>query len=281
MNNLEIKVGYLVSYDYEYMKYSLPTVYNHADSIAIAIDKDRLTWKGAKYEIADSFFEWLKDYDKDNKIKIYEDSFYDPELTVIENDTRERNMLARFMGDGGWHIQVDTDEYFLDFDKFVNYLKNLNAKVSTSVLAEWITIFRYDENYMFILDNNERFPVATNYALYESTRYTKKTKKKIYTKFKAIHQSWGRTEEELRQKLENWGHSNDFDTESYFQFWKTIDKYTYKYICDFHPITPHFWHKLECVEAKDIPSLIAKVKIIQEEKASQKKNWLSFFKRKK
>ncbi|MBB4035900.1 hypothetical protein GGR21_001795 [Dysgonomonas hofstadii] len=282
MRNSEIKVGYLVSYDYEYMKNSLPTVYEYADIIAVAIDKDRMTWKGTNYEIADSFFEWLKEYDKDNKIRIYEDSFFDPDLTVMENDTRERNMLGRFMGEGGWHIQVDSDEYFLDFKKFTDYLKSLDMIVATSVFARWVTIFKLDTENAFIIDNGEKFPVATNFVSYDNARLSFNAKKEINSEFKVIHQSWGRSEDELRQKLSNWGHSNDFDIESYFRLWKAIDKHTYKYITNFHPLNGFDWQKLECIEAKDIPTLIEKVRIIQEEKAGRKKNkWKSLFRRKK
>jgi len=282
MKNPEIKVGYLVAYDYEYMKYSLPTVYDCADSISIAIDVNRLTWKGDKFEIPYSFFQWIDEYDRDNKIKIYEDSFYEPGLAVLDIDSKERNMLARFMGEGGWHIQVDTDEYFLDFKKFTNYLKSLNFNIPTSVYAQWITIFKYDRENMFLIDNGEIFPIATNKTPYDSVRHSRNVKKELYTNFKVIHQSWGRTEKELHQKLSSWGHSDDFDINSYFQLWKVINKYTYKYIRDFHPIFSTQWRKLECVEAKDIPTLIEKVKIMQEEKAQRKKNkWKSLFKRKK
>jgi hypothetical protein len=36
----------------------------------------------------------------------------------MENETRERMMIAQRMGEGGWHVQVDSDEYFLDFGTF-------------------------------------------------------------------------------------------------------------------------------------------------------------------
>lgn len=45
-------------------------------------------------------FEWVKSIDTEGKISIYEDDFYVPGLSNRENDTRERNMLARFMGEG-------------------------------------------------------------------------------------------------------------------------------------------------------------------------------------
>lgn len=115
MNNKQnIKVGYLVSYDYQLMEYSLPTVYQCSDQIYLAIDKNRKTWRGNTYELPNTFFEWIKGVDKENKIHIYEDSFYFSNISPMELETRERNLLANFMGSGGWHIQIDVDEYFLD-----------------------------------------------------------------------------------------------------------------------------------------------------------------------
>ena len=52
----KIHVGFLLSYDYEKLKSSIPPVYNSADSIFIAIDKDYRTWSGQKFKVDDSFF---------------------------------------------------------------------------------------------------------------------------------------------------------------------------------------------------------------------------------
>ncbi len=57
-----IKVGMLISYDYMYIKDSLPRIYPYVDYIAFAIDKDRKTWGGENFDIPDAFFEWVKDF---------------------------------------------------------------------------------------------------------------------------------------------------------------------------------------------------------------------------
>ena len=271
-----IKVGFLVSYDYAYMKYALPPVYEQADKIVIAVDIDRQTWKGEKFDIPASFFEWIKAYDKDNKIEIYEDSFFVPELTAFECDTRERNMLAKKMGDGGWHIQVDSDEYLLDFESLIRYLKTSSTNKPVTIYAEWITIFKQDSTGMFLIDSKERFPLATNNPAYIGARCTdRKINTPVYTKFKVLHQSWGRSEAEMEQKLKNWGHTSDFEIESYFSLWKAIDKHTYKYLQNFHPLTPSAWKELEYFETNDIPTLLEKVK------KEKKKSKFCFFRKKK
>ncbi|WP_165044794.1 hypothetical protein [Dysgonomonas sp. ZJ709] len=256
-----IKIGYLISYDYKYMKYSLPTVYSSVDYIVLAIDKERITWNGESFEIEDSFFHWVEFFDTEKKIHFYEDVFYLSNLTSMECETRERNMLAQFMGEGGWHIQMDVDEYFLDFAGFVESLKSLDTNIPTTIYAKWITIFKQSDSDMFLINSNETFPLATNTPSYKMARNTGRLERNLSTDFKVLHQSWGRSEEELMLKLRNWGHNIDFEINAYFNLWKAINRHTYKYIKDFHPTNPTLWKALEHVEARDIPMLI---KIFQE-----------------
>src|SRR5690606_41171415 len=63
-----------------------------------------------KFQVAPSFYDWLKEFDSEKKIQIYKDDFYIPELSAIENDTRERTLLSEKMGVGNWLVQVDADE---------------------------------------------------------------------------------------------------------------------------------------------------------------------------
>jgi len=96
----KIHVGFLLSYDYEKLKLSIPPIYKNADRIFIALDKNFLTWSGNKFKVDESFFKWLKDIDEDHKIEIYRDDFYIPTLNPIQNDTRERHLLSIKMGIG-------------------------------------------------------------------------------------------------------------------------------------------------------------------------------------
>src|SRR5690606_31284974 len=101
-------------------------VYGESDKIYLALDYEYRTWKGNTFTVSQNFFQWLKDIDVDGKIEIYRDDFYKPELSTIENDTRERYMLSLKMGEGNWFIQVDADEIFIDFKQFVDTLKSHN-----------------------------------------------------------------------------------------------------------------------------------------------------------
>lgn len=265
-----IKVGFLVSYDYDFIKNSLPIVYPHADQITFAIDKDRKTWNGEEFDIPDTFFEWVKEYDKENKIRIYEDVFHIPTLSTMECDTRERNLLADYMGDGGWHLQIDSDEYFLDFKGFTDYLRTLDIRKETQVFARWITMYKKNGNDIFLIDTNEVFPVAANHPKYKLARLSESTND-VYTDFHVVHQSWAREDEEIKLKIRNWGHNKDFDANAYFAFWRAINKQTYRYARSFHPLDPWLWPSLEYFETKNIDELVTKVKAFLKEKEEEKK----------
>jgi len=266
-NNIPlIKVGFLISYDYKYIFDSLPRIYRYADYIAFAIDKERKTWSGESFDIPDSFFDWIHSYDKENKIHIYEDSFYVPNFSAIECDVRERNMLAQFMGLEGWHVFVDSDEYFFNFKEFTSFLKNLDINQSTQIYAQLITMFQKDRDGFFIIDTNETYPVATNNPHYIGCRLSEDFSLSLYTNFKVLHQSWARDDDEIRKKIRNWGHKTDFDVNAYYEFWKAINKQTYKYAKSFHPLDPWLWPSLEYFEAKNIDELIQKTTIFLEEK---------------
>src|SRR5688500_11089456 len=117
-----IKVGFCVSYDWEFLKKSVPRVYESADSICFSLDKRRVSWSGKKFDFDDeAFYSWVKEIDKDKKIIIYEDDFYNAHLTSLQNDSLQRTLMSKRMGEGGWHVQVDSDEYFFDFKRFCDY----------------------------------------------------------------------------------------------------------------------------------------------------------------
>lgn len=126
----KIHVGILISYDYQYAPTCIRQIYNHADRITLAIDVNRRTWNGEKYAMSEDFLKGIKASDPERKIHIYEDDFSIPGLSAMENDTRERNMLAERMGsaEDQWHIQVDSDEYFVDFGAFVSFLHAIERK---------------------------------------------------------------------------------------------------------------------------------------------------------
>lgn len=281
-----IKVGFLVSYDFKYLYKSIPLVYDASDLIVLAVDRERLTWSGNPLFIDPLFFEWVKEFDHSNKIVIYEDTFYIPENSPAENDTRERNLLAKAMGEGGWHIQIDSDEYFNDFKSFASFLKEKNhylknpEKHPVEVHVQWITLFKKVEGgFLYIKDSLDAIEVATNYPKYKYMRATRHSNK-IITKFILLHQSWAREDEEIHTKIINWSHRDDSDNVAFYDFWKNLNLNNYHQFTNFHENDPTKWKALEFVSEDEIDSLKINISDFQLFKLKTKKHLVQFIREK-
>jgi hypothetical protein len=256
-----IKIGILLSYDYEFLKNSLPCLYPQANTITLAMDKDFRTWSGNNFTIEPSFFEWLKWFDVDKKITIYKDDFYKPELLPIENETHERNMLAKYMGEGGWHIQIDADEYFINFPSFVRfldtqrqYLQNYQKTPIAFIVNILVLYKKTKRGFLYIKNSYDSVHIATNNPHYKLARNGNHPF--IHTNFFLFHQSWAREDQEMLFKMRNWGHSTDINIDSYFKLWQAIDEDNYNYLQNFHPMYGPLWKALEYVEGGSIAELI-------------------------
>lgn len=254
----KIHVGFLLSYDYEKLKLSIPPVYNAADRIFIAEDSNKKTWSGNEFVVDNSFYEWLKEFDVDNKIEFYRDNFYIPELTAIQNDTRERYLLSLKMGIGNWLIQVDSDEYFIDFDSFVSNLRKYDhyldnpEKKKVQFACFWLIIYKYTDEGILYVNKPMKSIFATNYPNYKGARRT--NERTIYFDNLVLHESIARTEEQLRYKLKNWGHNNEVD-ENFLKKWMMIDETNYDQFEDFYYIEPNRWRKLDYLPTRKISEL--------------------------
>lgn len=257
-----IKVIILLAYDFELVKNSLPCVYNYADTVLFSIDRNRVSWSGNKFNFDESIIRWINEFDVDKKIKFYEDDFYLSSNTAMQNETRQRQLSADYLGDDGWTVMFDADEYIINFREFTEMLNSYSKrfekqkKKPIAFTANCINIFKSDaEGYYIIAGSDFPVRIATNRPKYERARnvdcFTK------YTDFLLIHQSWDREEDEIYYKIKNWGHKSDFnDSEAYFDFWKNINQSNYKEVRNFYPfgVKSNFKY-LKYVKAKNISQL--------------------------
>jgi len=254
----KIHVGFLLSYDYELLKIAIPPVYKSSDRIFIAIDQDYLTWSGNKFTVDPLFFDWLKEFDVDQKIELYFDTFYVPNLTTTQMDTRERKMLSDKMGIGNWLIQIDSDEYFIDFEGFVNQFRKYDhyldnpEKHKIQIAAFWVIIYKYTENGILYVDKPMKSIFATNYPNYKAFRRT--NERVIYLDSLVLHESVSRTEEELRYKLKNWSHNTHVNN-SFLDKWLKVNESNYKEYSDFYYIEPKRWKTLDYFPTKNISEI--------------------------
>ncbi|WP_026839707.1 hypothetical protein [Gillisia sp. JM1] len=255
----DIRVGFLMSYDYKLLKNSIPLVYKEADSITIALDENLRTWSGGNFEIDDSFFLWLKSFDIEKKITIYRDDFFDSNLNAMENEVKERKMLASKMGIGNWLIQIDSDEYFVDFKKFTEELKLRNKylnnpeKNQIQIAGYYVNLYKYTDDGILYVSKPRNQKFATNYPSYVTGRNTKK--QVIYIPSLVIHECLSRSEEEIRTKFTNWGHSHQVDIDEFLNKWRKINQSNYSKFENLFYLKPELWKKLNYVEGKSITEI--------------------------
>ena len=258
----KIHVGFLLSYDYEKLKMSIPLVYKHSDRIFIAQDENNLTWSGNEFKVDDSFFSWLKEIDIDNKIEIYKDNFYIPHLSAIQNDTRERHMLSLKMGIGNWLIQIDSDEYVLNFEDFTKALRKYNhyldnpKKTPVQISGFHIDIYKYLEDGILYVKDTCKVLLATNYPNYKLARQTRE--RVIYVDTYVLHESLARTEEELQVKLNNWGHNHELNS-TFLEKWRSANSKNYKQIKDVFYLTGKQWSTLGFIKGNNIHDFTNKI----------------------
>ncbi len=261
---MKIQVGFLVSYDYELLKNAIPLIYKEADTVFLAIDQNRKTWKGNPITIEESFFDWIKEFDLEKKIVIYEDDFYVPEYTTMECEVRERKMLAKQMGKGNWIVQLDADEYFIDFPEFVKFLRSKKhllknpEKNPVEISPFLINIYKRVEGGVLIVDDATKVKAATNYPDYKMGRKTES--RTIYHNSLILHECISRTKKELELKLDNWGHNHDIDKESFLSKWEAVNEKNYKEMEDFFYLEPESWKTLKFLKGDSLSDLSKSVR---------------------
>lgn len=258
----QIKIGICVAYDWYLLEHALPLLYEEADLICLSIDSSRLSWSQQPYAWDEAGFQKLIDkIDTHHKIKRFEADFHNPDLTPAQNEVDQRRRMAEYMQPGGWHIQLDCDEYFLDFKGFVGYLRGLSPGRSRSVnvCCPLITLFKkIDAGYLWIQpdrrDRVEFIQIASLEPAFDHGR--RNGLFNLYTDFVLLHQSWARSGEEIADKIKNWGHKNDFDTQDYFLKWESLGEDNFREMKNFHPIVPEIWSSLKLAQGNTIADII-------------------------
>jgi hypothetical protein len=252
-----IAIGILLAYDYAYLYQSLPLVYGAADKIVLTIDSQRKTLTGQSFEVVDKFFTWVSTFDTACKVSWLEQPFYQEGLNPTEVIMNMRNAMLQAMQPADWYVQLDADEYFLDFPGFVQFLQALPPSAKPQLVqCNWKTIFKkVAGGYLLIGGKAETVPIAINLPENTSER-SHRDATLIQAPQYILHQSWARSPEEIWQKINNWSHSRDFDGKKFYRFWTRVNAFNYRYVRYFHPIHAPIWPFLEMVKGENVEALI-------------------------
>lgn len=237
-----------VAYDFRYALKAVQAYYGAADEIVLGLDRERISWSGMKYNMDEGAFrEGIRLLDSQAKVKVVEGDFHSRGSATL-NDTDERNVLSLACRPGHWIVQIDSDEMVLNAGEFRAWL--LGRTFNWNVLGNWLTVFKSFRDAYLVVDKTATISVATrSRGLYTGCRDTKQWKRR--SPLKMLHFSWGRTEAEVGQKLKNWTHSGDFDTDRFLQFWRSVNLENYQSVRDFHPMDGPDWPSLRLVKRGD------------------------------
>jgi hypothetical protein len=253
-----IKAGICVAYDWELLKYSLPAIYNHMDAICLSIDINRVSWNGNPFPIDwPAFKELVQNIDVNNKIHILQESFYDDKKNPIDNECYQRIRMSDTLGCADWYIQIDADEIVINIADFLTELKrNRNIGRPANIHGVWLNLIK-QTNMGFIYSVLKTPPLATNKPVYEYGRTNGHFN--IYSNVFLAHITWARPDEEVLFKLNNWGHSHEFNGYSFFKIWQALDDFNWKYIKNFHPMNNGAISQLYYQKAADVNEFVQKV----------------------
>jgi len=228
----------LISYDWKYLLESIQSYYMIADEIILGIDESNLTWKKNEFKIENEFYDKLNVIDKDKKCKIIKDNFhlYD---NPMQNETYERNVLSSYCN-GRFIIAVDSDEIFLNVIEFDNWLKNKDNTFDLDFLCTWKTVYKKIGDELLICVPHETALLGTCHKnSYIKARHT--GFKTVMSPLIVLHFSWGRTEDEIKTKMKNWGHADDFNSNEHLNIWKNVTLENYDKLKYFHPLKLKSW----------------------------------------
>ena len=240
-----ISVVMPIAYDYRYAYRSLEKIYDIADEVILGLDRDRISWSGKPFDFdLQEFQAGIARIDRRGIVRLIEDDFHSAP-TPMANDFGERNKLSAHCRPGHWIIQIDSDEQAINARDFRPWLAR--ADRACDVQARWITVFKaFGDKCLVANEPDGRVSVGTTIpGIYRYARATGQPK--LASNLLLLHFSWGRTREELMQKLTNWSHSADFDTAKLLRMWDTVTLQNYQQFRDFHPLHPPLWSKLSLI----------------------------------
>jgi hypothetical protein len=238
----------LLSFDYRYAFGAIRSYYPIADEIILGLDAQRLSWSGKRFEIdMDRVRAFIAQIDTGRKIRIVEGDFHS-QPDPLRNDTAERSALSHECAADNWIVQIDCDEILLNAAEFRHWM--LTAKPQVAVLATWITVFKMFGRQALVIDPPvEVVPIATRLrGAYAGARVT--LEDYCQSPLQLLHFSWGRTPQELRQKLENWSHREHLDVEAFYKLWESVTPENYRDFKNFHPVNGPKWPALRLTTLK-------------------------------
>ena len=255
----------LISYDAQYLPNSIKSYYDYVDEIVLGLDEDRITWSGNKFSFDEGdLYKKLKEIDVDNKISIVEDNFHSSKI-ALENDNFERNFL-KGQCSHDWIMSFDADEEVINAkDFFLRYVP-LAEKYYNKIdlLFTWFLPYKeFEDCYLVIADDAGKWYAGEtqSFVTHKNNQFVycrwSSNKRNVTSPLGILHWSFCRSESNLTQKLQNFGHSDKTPTDPFFNNWKQITLDNYHLLRNFKTsgFGTNQWPRLIKVDKKDFNNI--------------------------
>ena len=278
--------AYLLLADDSWLDRSLRNYYPFIHRITACYDENSRGFTGCPIDITPAR-QTLQRCDTGTKVQWLSAPFYRSELSPLEVETKMRETGLAEAGSGAdWIIQLDNDEILPDPDALRTAL--IMADSLGAIAIEWPmrTFFRQlsDSQFLEVCGKNGESSYSYQGAIAVRpgvqlvlARWVKTPRLRFITPelqhnllaseaalsdpqvipITAIqpdqaiwHFSWARSEDNLRTKLQCWGHAHQFNGRRYMQrIWRPSDR-NWPKMKDFHPFLRDHWPALKCTTLK-------------------------------
>jgi hypothetical protein len=232
----------LISYDAHLLPKSIASYYDYVDEIVLGLDKDRISWSNNTFTFdEESLWRELSAIDKDDKINVIEDNFHRSRVP-IENDTHERNFL-KSKCEHDWVFSFDADEILVNAEEFFMYFCPIVQDYKdVELLFTWFSMYKeLDDSFLIIADENRNrlfkkdvqgFTANRDLSTFTYCRWTN-SEKRILSPLAIEHYSFCRTDKELEDKINNFGHSSESKNDVFYEVQKKVNKLNYENLYNF------------------------------------------------
>lgn len=238
----KISVVSLISYDASFLPDSIRSYYPYVDEIVLGLDKDRISWSNHSFTFDEAkLWSELRKIDVNNKITVVEENFHRSSVP-IENDTHQRNYLksqcanSLVLSFDADEVLINAREFFIDFLPIVRDYKDLE------LMFTWFLMYkRVKDGYLIIADENRNhvfkqdvqgFSANRDLHTYTYCRWTNSTNK-ILSPLAIAHYSFCRTDKELQDKINNFGHSVESKRDPFYETQKQVTEHNYQQLRNF------------------------------------------------
>jgi len=243
----KISVLSLISFDHALLLEGIARYIDAVDEVILGLAADRMTWVGRAFEVPDSFFADLKAIDKNNKVRIVEEQFFQKSDDLIQNLTRSRNIVSNHAREDAWLITLDPDETIVNFDELVDFLRTFTGN-NIAIFGKQVTMLKRDGEKTFVVENDDwskdDICLATKKrGGYTVNRYTGEPI--AFAPVYLINNSWARSTEDLSIKI---GHSYYYVEQGFDVFLDKLNSSNYQQYKDFNPMGGSSWEAISLIE---------------------------------